>query len=485
MAPHLLKVNEAVQSTNIDHLPGPLTPVKSAVITDPLISVDQYFTKYNSIWYSSSTPASFVEHQGILYTSYTDGTAATKRGSYGILPIGLITPVSASPIVAGAGTGLTGTYQYVYTYYDATDGTESAPSPVSIEVVVTNKSIDVPVIISTEAHVDNIRIYRVGGTIVEFSFVAEIANATATYSDSIADADLIGTLLDSDTNNPIPNNIQYFTEAYGELFGAVGDRLYHTKGVGNFNYWPATNFVKFPSTIIGITSIARGLIVWTDFETYILTGTNVNTFIQYRISDIYGCVSNTSVISLGDITLFVSKEGICSTNGSSVKLITKAKQNLLSLDVVDSTFYGDVYYIVLSDFTVVSLDMVGLIYTELTLSCNAIKSIGGILYIRKASDLYIAFSDPNLVETFTYLSPLLNEGSYVLPKTYKSIFIRSKGNITVKVYIDEELVMTKSYTTTDTHELKPPQSKQRGNSIQFQITGTGTVYEIDYDGRTS
>ena len=61
-----------------------------------------------------------------------------------------------------------------------------------------------------------------------------------------------------------------------------------------------------------------------------------------------------------------------------------------------------------------------------------------------------------------------------------NIYIRSNGTFIVKVYIDSILISTFNITGNQVHELTPPQEKQRGSDLQFAITGTGVIYEIEY-----
>ena len=60
------------------------------------------------------------------------------------------------------------------------------------------------------------------------------------------------------------------------------------------------------------------------------------------------------------------------------------------------------------------------------------------------------------------------------------MYIHSKGDIIINVYIDGQEVYTNSFTTEGTHVLQIPQSKQRGYYIQFEVSGSGIVSEIEY-----
>jgi hypothetical protein len=80
----------------------------------------------------------------------------------------------------------------------------------------------------------------------------------------------------------------------------------------------------------------------------------------------------------------------------------------------------------------------------------------------------------------TYLSPRFVEGAITQIKIYKKIYIRSKGDIILDVIIDDIVASTLTLNSEDTHQLLVPHEKHRGYSIQFNITGTGIVQEIEY-----
>ena len=66
-------------------------------------------------------------------------------------------------------------------------------------------------------------------------------------------------------------------------------------------------------------------------------------------------------------------------------------------------------------------------------------------------------------------------------KAYNNIYIRSEGNLTIEMFINDVSVATKVLSgALATHDITMPQEKQRGYSFQFTITGTGKLHEIEY-----
>lgn len=381
--------------------------------------------------------------------------------------------------------GLSGTYQYVVTYYNSGDGTESKPSPLTTEDDIILGSIALSSIpVSSDAQVDKKKIYRIGGTLLDFTEVAEITNATTTYDDSASDISLAdNNVLASENNAEAPANLRYLTEAYGELFGAVGTKLYFTRGIGNFNYW-ADIYLEFPKTITGIGAVANGLLVFTMYKTYIVTGTSLATYAQYPLRNDQGCIEGRTVQGYGGSVLFVSTDGICISSGGATRILSKQKLGKLAKTPISAVIYNEAYYVQYNDGTTLVLDLAfGEIFKYRSYGVTDLSVFNDILYGYNSGQLY-TLETASTDLTWEYTSPNIIEGSYTNHKLYNHIYIRSSGSVTIKVYIngiDEgSLVLTKSLTTTDTHDLSVPQGSQRGYSIQFELTGTGKVYEIEY-----
>lgn len=104
---------------------------------------------------------------------------------------GIVAPTTAPTFDADSGTGITGTYSYVYTYYNSVSGHESSASPISADRVVVNKTINLSgLVASADPQVDKIHIYRTTTGGATYFYLAEISNGTTTYADNINDTAL-------------------------------------------------------------------------------------------------------------------------------------------------------------------------------------------------------------------------------------------------------------------------------------------------------
>ena len=102
--------------------------------------------------------------------------------------------------------------------------------------------------------------------------------------------------------------------------------------------------------------------------------------------------------------------------------------------------------------------------------------------------LYATASDASTYEmfsgaqtTYTYHTGNLTEGAYTNLKLYDELYFVVTGTHTVKVYIYTILVNTFTLTEQTTPiRLAVPQEFQRGSAIRFELSGIGTIKEIEY-----
>lgn len=387
------------------------------------------------------------------------------------------------PIVLDVSTisPFNGTYQYVYTYYNSADGAESAPSPLSDELKLDSGQIELDFVASTDSQVDKIKLYRVGGNVATFTLVVELAASTADYIDSILDTDLLSETLTSENYNAAPTDLIYLTEAYAMLFGAVDDKLRFTP-IGVPDAWPTEYFLQFDSDITGIGVVASGLLVMTLGETYLVTGSGPFSLSPQPLSGDQGCISQESVQRVGKgMLIWASEDGLCISSGNDVKSITKSDIGDIRFSVKTSTVVGEVYYLHLTDDTTFVWDYrFKPIFKKLDLDVISLYKKEGVLYGTYDSLIYTVLATSTLL-SMSYVSPNFIEGSYTELKYYMKFYFRTEGAIEVKILIDDVVVITKEFTTKNTHMVKVPQDSQSGYSCSIRVAGTGSVYEIEYE----
>lgn len=373
-----------------------------------------------------------------------------------------------------------GTYTYVYTYYNKVDGTESAPSPVSAELVIGSGKITVQNIqSSTDPQVGFIRIYRVGGDLTKFTFVAEIANGTVSYLDTLKDTVLTGELLSTTNYDAPPTGLKYITQAYAMLFGAVGSKLYYTP-IGKPNAWPGDYFIECVETITGIAIVANGLIVFNKTKALIVSGTGPTSLSKSPLSMSQGCIDHYSIVNIDGAAYWASTDGICASNGNVPTVISKDKLGKLALEPVQAVMLDQVYYLLQLNGSVLAIDFRYIpIIKSFKLPIDMLHVGNDTLYGWRGGIARELFAGTGF-ERFKYVSPKLSDGRVSEKKVYKKVYIYSKGVVELKLYIEDKLVGTYQFDSQDAHEIQPPQTLQRGCFIQFEISGTGEVLEIEY-----
>lgn len=376
---------------------------------------------------------------------------------------------------------LNGTYQYMYTYYNSADGTESQPSKYSSELVVNNQIVKVSnIIASNDPQVDTIRLYRLGGNLTLPTLVTELPNSSTTYIDKIADVDVDGHLLDSFNYREAPPGMKYLIQSYAIFFGAVGDKLWFSE-IGNPNYWSIYNFIDFDADITGIGVVPNGVVVFTLYKTYIITGTNSSTFVKHLVSGEQGCVDHKSIQFANNSILWASQDGICTTSGGQVTVASQDKLGKLNISAVHNAVVHDQkYYISYGDSILVLDFRFGVAFYTYSLDVDYIEKYNDELYGHYKGKLYKLFAGGSL--SWKYSTGELINQALSMVKMYNDFYISYRGKVDVEVVIDEEVVSTISLDsdTFDTADIAVPSSKQRGYKLQLNLEGSGEVYEIEF-----
>lgn len=377
---------------------------------------------------------------------------------------------------------LQGILQYSYSYYNSLDGSESGLSVPSDEIRLENGGhVYFPSLpASGDAQVTHKRLYRIGGDLTEFSLVATIPDATTTYLDELPDSDIPGDLAQTEESAAAPAGLAYLITAYGMLLGCKDNRLYFTE-IDKPDSWPVLYFLSFESTLTGAIPVANGILVFTKLKTFLVTGTSPETFNTILLSADQGCIAFESVASVGGAALWVSTDGICQSSGGVVQVLSRPKLGKQTLTPVSSIVYDEVYYCLNEDSTILAYDYgLGGVFKKLTLGIEYLVVADDVLYGWSANTLFSLFTSESR-ESLSYLSPEIYEGRVTELKAYKKIFVYSSGYVKIDIYIDRVLVTSAEYTDTGTNTIQVPQDLQRGFSIQFGVSGTGEVYEIQSD----
>lgn len=489
VAPHLLELNEGVIYLNVDNSAGHFKPVKDKKdLTETefvnLSDIKDYGFYFDIAdeGYFTDTPNDWVVFKEVLYKADRVGVPQ-KRVLPGVFRnLGIAAP-STAPTVVGEGSPTSGEVSYAITFYNSIDDSESIPAFANAIEIHDGGATLSNIEESSDPQVTHVRIYRVGGDLSVYTLVTAIANGTTTYEDTISDLNVDGRLMRSQTWGQAPTGLKYLTEAYAMLFGIVDDKLYYTP-IGLPNAWPPNNYIDLPNNGTGIAVVPVGLLVFTEHKTLLITGTGPSSLAQQTLSRDQGCTNHDSIVSIRGNAVWLSHDGICVSNGNIPEVISKGRLGKQDLTITTAVAYNESYYVQLDNgYTLIWNFAHGNIplyryygdIVSLALFKNRLFGLGQEkVWGLGESDSYL---------TAQFKSGWLGAGGLIPEKAQDDYFIAYKGDLTLRIYVNETLVLTKAYSSNSFAVAKDklPNAATRNNFIEVEITGTGELYELQID----
>jgi len=339
--PHLIQPTEARRLSNVDIRSFALKPFREPefvqLTTQPFMFFfankfwfyDRWRSNitWNNVWYWSDS--------GNLGKTFPDGTSK---------PLGIAPPVTR-PTVAettpSEGDGLTGTYNYVYTYYEPNTGAESPPSPPSADIAVDGKAIVVSDFEQTTDY--EIRIYRIGGVLTAYSAVSTESGQIVEFEDYYKYTEIEATILDTTRSFPPPAGAQYLTEHQGRFYCALGTSVYFS-APGKPDSWYLLDSIQVEEPITMLASVANGLLIASRNKTWVLTGLDPINFAKYLISESDGCIAAQSLAVLDGQAIWLGQNSFLASSGANVQDISSAKiGSIKGLDPRSATIYNRAY----------------------------------------------------------------------------------------------------------------------------------------------
>lgn len=483
VAPHLIQSNQSVTLVNVDLTGGQLKSVKGLGTALQAIDLNAVWYKAQQEWVSSVEERDYLEYQGKLY--WTRNGAAQEYDGTTIQNMGIQKPTVGCSVTAnGAGTGgQDGVYQYAYSYYNDNTGIESSISPLSAEVTLDTASATVNFTASSDPQVTNIRIYRIGGTWTDFLLVETVANTTSTYLDILPDEDLKGRLLGNVTNEAPPENLRYLTERYGTFYGALGSLVYYTKGDGYPQYWPAENYFEFFEDVTSLVNIPEGLLIFTENSTNLLVGSDALSYNLIPIERSLGSINHKATVPAKTGAIVLSHDGFYFATANGLESISIPALGQQVFDVVKAIWLNNIYYAQLSNGKTIVYDLrFSPIWYYLDFATNSLVTDYEDLFYIKLGQLYKAFDGD--LETFTYKSGRLTEGAISVNKQYNKVYAFVDGTFDISLSLDGSVVNAFTVATTDSVQLTPEHTQQRGFYFEIEISGVGEVLEINFQPDT-
>lgn len=244
-------------------------------------------------------------------------------------PLGIPAAATAATVaVTGTPTQPTDipeTRVYTYTLVNKESGFdfESAPAPASAEVNVRiGQSVTINGFASIPSGytITHRRIYR--ATAGVFLFVAEIALATASYSDSIT-AENLGEELPSLTWLPPPDTLKGLINLPGGVMAGFTGRDVYFCDPYRPHAWPVQYMQSLDFLVVGLGRMDTTLAVLTTGTPYFIQGSAPDSMVVVKSDLEQACASKRSIVSLNGAVVYASPDGLVSLAPSGSKIITE------------------------------------------------------------------------------------------------------------------------------------------------------------------
>ena len=371
--------------------------------------------------------------------------------------------------------------KFYITHYNSKDGTESPPSDeiklpdlLPIQLKIGNIS---------DPQVDRVRLYGIVGGYSQPVLIKEVyANQTSISISSQDVSNVSNQLLNSYNNLPPPEGMVYLIQANAMLFGAKDFNL-HYSSIGQPNYWSPYDFITFNDRITGIGNTQNGLLVFTRSQTYIITGNSPATYSKFLLDGSQGCISHKSIKTYNNNLIWLSNESLLLSNGGLIRDISRDKLDKLSItNVYDSAIYNDIYYLATPTNTLIADMRNGLVYSyssEIYIGLHYNRHRDSLYACLFTQQLVIVEGDKDKPKNLTYKSPKFPSGSISSVKNYKTFYVNSTGDLTLEVIVDDR-ILTTAQLQSGIQEVRIPNDARLGYYVQFKVTGTGILNEIEF-----
>jgi hypothetical protein len=420
----------------------------------------------------------------------TYSTIALSGANYPAVsrPLGIPAPVSAAILtVTGTPTetaDIPETRTYVYTFVNKESGYdfESAPSEASLSADVRiGQSVTVGSFAAVPSGytVTHRRIYR--STSGVFLFVAEIALATSSYSDSILAEDL-GEELPSLTWLPPPDTLKGLINLPGGVMAGFTGRDVYFCDPYHPHAWPIQYMQSLDYPVVGLGRMDTTLAVLTTGSPYFIQGSSPDSMVVVKSDLEQACVSKRSIVSFNGTVIYASPDGLVSLSPSGSKLITeqyfsRAQWQSAFVPTSIHAYQQDMKYIAFYDDGVTAG---GFIYdlTSGQFILHTIYATAGYNDLQ-GDKLFTAFSDRQVKIWLSgsFLNYTWKSKKFTMPQVVSFSCAQIEAEtypVTAKFYADGALVHTQTVASRNPFRL--PVSASR--DWEFQIEGSSEVFSF-------
>ena len=292
-----------------------------------------------------------------------------------------------------------GEYQYLVTIFDVSTNNESGPSDITERITVGENTITGVTINGAVSSIGDltardklrIKVYRSSQTKPSFFLVGDTPlNEDGSFSltTNIPDDEVIFENNSENQGKP-PENGKYLTEIFGTFLMAVDSFIYSSEP-GNPEAWSPLNAISVGQTITGMANAKDHVLVFTESQTYRLTGNNPLNFTLSSLNLTHGCISYNS-LQRSDFGLFwLSESAVIRYTGQQLIPIHRDALGEVTYefdDVKGSLISSERYFVFLGVETLVVDWRDGVVkFKERSLQAISGYSYKGEIYVVKDED---------------------------------------------------------------------------------------------------
>lgn len=443
VAPNLLPDEAAQVATNVRVTSGSLkalnTPSKASntivAAAKSIYSLGPSGGSYILSWATDTDVARSPISDSEYRIYYTNGAAPKKTNltlasgaGVGPFPVaeyewGVPAPTTAPTLANTTGSVPAATYVYVFTYvtqFGTTLLEESAPSPSATTTLGSTGGVTVTFPTNPSTTGRNYvykRVYRTTGT--TFQLVAQVAFASASYTDTLASTAIPGDALATVGWLPPATDLKGVVSMPSGTMAAFRENEIWFCEPGYPHAWPAKYMQALDSKIVAIWAFGNNLAVATQTYPYVGSGVYPDSFTFQKIPRLEPCVAKRSMAGDETGAIYASNNGLVSIGLGGDGLITEGvltRQEFASYypSTFTSTVFEGRYYAFYDTgfnklgFVFAQREQAGMRSVNVSASAITIEPLTSqMLYIESASNALYSFDPVGTVPmTYTWKSKI-------------------------------------------------------------------------------
>ncbi len=217
---------------------------------------------------------------------------------------------TTEPGLAATGTGLTGSYSYVYTYvYPLRNTAETSASPPS-SITASDDGVQVTWPSPSDPGAERVRIYRRGPGSAVYLYLTEVPVSPNSYTDN-------GSVLPQPLAAPAGYeealNFEHMAFYNGFYFGSIGNTLHWSSALNPY-MWPGFNVTELPfegnDRVTALVSYQDSLLIFGNRNILLVQGQGPDQFSVIRLDTDLGTMSVDSVLEMDGQVVFLSDSGL-------------------------------------------------------------------------------------------------------------------------------------------------------------------------------